>query len=43
MASPSDDELLSNPQYSGLFQRLSPNKEDDVPNATEVEDDYEGE
>ena len=43
MASPSDDELLSNPQYSGLFQRLSPDKEDDVPNATEVEDDYEGE
>lgn len=44
MASPpSNDDLLSNPQFAGLFQRLSPDKEDDVPSATEVVDDYEGE
>jgi hypothetical protein len=40
---PSDDDLLTNPQFAGLFQRLSPDKEDDVPSATEVVDDYEGE
>jgi hypothetical protein len=39
---PSDDELLSNPQFAGLFQRLSLDK-DDVPSTTEVVDDYEGE
>jgi hypothetical protein len=46
MASPPfDDDLLSNlnPQFAGLFQRLSPDKEDDVPSAAEVVDDYEGE
>jgi hypothetical protein len=40
---PSDDNLLSSPQFAGLFQRLSPDKEGDVPSATEVVDDYEGE
>jgi hypothetical protein len=43
MASPPSDNLLSNPAFAGLFQRLSPDKEDDVPSATEVVDDYEGE
>ena len=46
MASPSsNDDLLSNlnPQFAGLFQRLSLDKEEDVPSATEVVDDYEGE
>lgn len=45
MASPpSDDDLLSNPQFAGLFQRLSMNKDaGDVPSAAEVVDDYEGE
>lgn len=44
MASPpSDDDLLSNPQFAGLFQRLSPDKEDDVSSATEIVDDFEGE
>jgi hypothetical protein len=44
MTSPlSDDDFLSNPRFAGLFQRLSPDKEDDVPSATEVVDDYEGE
>jgi hypothetical protein len=44
MASPpSDDDLLSNPRFAGLFQRLSPDKEDDVPSATEVVDEFEGE
>ena len=39
----SDDELLSiNPQFAGLFQRLSLEK-DDVPSAAEVVDDYEAE
>jgi hypothetical protein len=42
-STPSDDDLLSNPQFAGLLQRLSPDKEDDVPSATEVVDDYEGE
>jgi hypothetical protein len=37
---PSNDDLLSDPQFAGLFQRLSPDKEDDVPSAT---DDYKGE
>lgn len=37
----SDDELLSiNPQFAGLFWRLSL-KKDDVPSAAEVVDDYE--
>jgi hypothetical protein len=39
---PSDDELLSNPQFAGLFRRLNLDQ-DDVPSATEVVDDYEGE
>jgi hypothetical protein len=39
---PSEDDLLSNPQFAGLFQTLSLDK-DDVPSATEVVDDYEGE
>ena len=46
MASPSfDDDLLSNlnPQLAGLFQRVSPDKEEDVSSAAEVVDDYEGE
>ena len=45
MASPLFDDLLSdlNPQFAGLFQRLNPDKEEDVPSATEVVDDYEGE
>ena len=39
----SDDELLSiNPQFAGLFRRLSLEK-DDVPSAAEVVDDYEAE
>jgi hypothetical protein len=43
-SAPSDDELLSNPQFAGLFQRLSLDKDsDDVPSAAEVVDDYEGE
>ena len=43
MASPlSDDELLSNPQFAGLFQRLNLDQ-DDVPSAAEVVDDFEGE
>jgi hypothetical protein len=45
MASPPfDDDLLSNlnPQFAGLFQRVSLDKED-VPSAAEVVDDYEGE
>ena len=41
---PSDDVFLSNPQFSGLFQRLSLDKDlDDVPSSTEVVDYYEGE
>jgi hypothetical protein len=46
MASPPlNDELLSdlNPLFAGLFQRLSPDKEEDVPSAAEVVDDFEGE
>ena len=46
MASPSfNDDLLSNlnPQFAGQFQRLSLDKEEDVPSATEVVDDYKGE
>jgi hypothetical protein len=45
MASPPFDDVLSNlnPQFAGLFQRLSPDKEEDVPSAAEVVDDYEGE
>ena len=43
MASPpSDDDLLSNPQFAGLFQTLSIDK-DDAPSTAEVVDDYEGE
>ena len=38
----SEDELLSNPQFAGLFRRLNMDQ-DDVPSATEVVDDYEGE
>ena len=42
MASPpSNVDLLSNLQFAGLFQRLNPDKEDDIPSATEVVDDYE--
>jgi hypothetical protein len=38
-----DDPLYDlNPQFAGLFQRLSP-EEEDVPSAAEVVDDYEGE
>jgi hypothetical protein len=41
---PSDEDLLSNPRFSGLFQRLSLDKDaSDVPSAAEVVDDYEGE
>jgi hypothetical protein len=41
--SDSDDPLSDlNPQFAGLFQRLSPGKED-LPSAAEVVDDYEGE
>ena len=46
MASPSfNDDLVSNlnPQFAGLFQRVSPDNEEDVPSAAEVVDDYEGE
>jgi hypothetical protein len=47
MASPpSDADLLSNPQFAGLFQTLSLDSDkdaSDVPSATEVVDDYEGE
>ena len=43
MASPpSNVDLLSNLQFAGLFQRLNTDKEDDIPSATEVMDDYEG-
>lgn len=43
MASPpSGDDLLSNPQFAGLSQRLDKDGSD-VPSATEVVDDYEGE
>jgi hypothetical protein len=44
-SSPFNDDPLSdlNPQFAGLFQRLSPDKEEDVPSAAEVVDDYEGE
>ena len=40
-----DDDPLSNlnPLFAGLFQRVSPDKEEDVPSAAEVVDDYEGE
>jgi hypothetical protein len=41
---PDDDLLSSNPQFAGLFQQLSLDKDsDDAPSATEVVDDYEGE
>jgi hypothetical protein len=45
MASPpSDDGLLSDPQFAGLFQTLSMDKDaSDVPSAAEIVDDYEGE
>jgi hypothetical protein len=43
MASPpSDDSLLCDPQFAGLFQRLNVDASD-VPSAAEVVDDYEGE
>ena len=38
----SDDEILSNPQFAGLFRRLNLDQ-DDVPSAAEVVDDVEGE
>ena len=38
----SDDDLLLNPEFAGLFRTLSFDK-DDVPSAAEVVDDYEGE
>ena len=44
MSSPLSDDLLSNPQFAGLFRRLNLDKDsDDVPSAAEVVDDYEGE
>ena len=45
MASPpSDDGLLSDPRFAGLFQTLSMDKDaSDVPSAAEIVDDYEGE
>jgi hypothetical protein len=41
----SDDPLTDlNPQFAGLFQRLSPGMDsEDLPSAAEVVDDYEGE
>ena len=42
MTSLPDDELSLNPQFAGLFRRLNLDK-DDVPSATEVVDDFEGE
>jgi hypothetical protein len=45
MTSPSDDDLLlSDPQFAGLFQSLSMDKDaGDIPSAAEIVDDYEGE
>jgi hypothetical protein len=42
---PFNDDLLSNlnPQFAGLFQTLSLDKDEDVPSAAEIVDDYEGE
>ena len=44
MAPSSNDGLLSDPQFAGLFQTLSVDKDaSDVPSAAEIVDDYEGE